>query len=113
MRAPVAVVAAAAAALVIMGDAAADPKPLVVVLHGDREHAKQAAARWRKAVDKRGWELLALECPQDLGCKDSFWKWNGDPSWLVERVAAYRKAHDIDPNRIYLVGWSGGATYLG
>jgi len=90
-----------------------DPVPLVVVLHGDREHAPAAAARWRAAVAKRGWALLALECPSALGCKDSFWKWDGEPSWVYEQVAAVGKQRAIDPARVYLVGWSGGASYIG
>ena len=87
--------------------------PLLVVLHGDREHAEAAAARWRGAAKQRGWAVLALECPADQGCKDSWWRWNGDPSWLVDQVAAVVKTAPIDPSRIYLAGWSGGATYLG
>ena len=84
--------------------------PLVVILHGDREHAAAAAARWRAAIKKRGWGLLAIECPHGLGCKDSFWKWNGDPELIRAQVAA---VPDVDPARVYLVGWSGGATYIG
>ncbi|HEY1558448.1 MAG TPA: PHB depolymerase family esterase [Kofleriaceae bacterium] len=90
-----------------------DPVPLVVVLHGDREHAPAAAARWRAATHRRGWALLALECPHDLGCTDSFWKWDGEPSWVFERVAALAKRRAIDLARVYLVGWSGGASYIG
>jgi predicted esterase len=90
-----------------------DAVPLLVVLHGDREHAASAAARWRAATKRAGWALLALECPRDLGCKDSFWKWDGDPGWVAEQVAAVAKQRAIDPAKIYLAGWSGGATYIG
>lgn len=85
--------------------------PLVVILHGDRERATTAASRWRGAVTARGWALLAPACPKDLGCKDSFWKWDGDPSWLLDQIAAVRARHAI--GHVYLIGWSGGATYLG
>lgn len=91
----------------------ADPVPLVVVLHGDRQHAAAAAARWRRPVARRGWALLALDCPVKEGCKDSFWKWDGDPGWVFDQVAAVAKRRAIDPARIYLVGWSGGASYIG
>ena len=67
--------------------AAKNPVPLVVVLHGDREHAPAAAARWRAQIKKRGWALLALECPAELGCKDSWWKWDGDPGYVIDRIA--------------------------
>jgi poly(3-hydroxybutyrate) depolymerase len=89
------------------------PVPLVVVLHGDRESASSAVARWRAAVKKRGWVLLGLQCPTDLACKDSWWKWNGDPSWVIDQVAKVAASIKIDPARVYLVGWSGGATYIG
>jgi poly(3-hydroxybutyrate) depolymerase len=89
------------------------PAPLVVVLHGDREHARDAAARWRAAVKRRRWALLALECPRALGCKASFWQWDGEPSWVFDQIDAVAAHAGIDPARIYLVGWSGGASYIG
>jgi predicted esterase len=89
---------------------AKDPVPLVVILHGDREHAAPAAERWRAAIKKRHWGLLAIECPHQLGCADSFWKWNGDPDFIRAQVAA---TPNVDRSRVYLVGWSGGATYMG
>lgn len=82
---------------------ASTPKPLVVVLHGDREHARDAAARWRSAVDAHGWTLLALEVPKG----NSWWRWNGDPQWVIDHANAVRHSE------AYLVGWSGGATYIG
>lgn len=94
-------------------DAPAHQLPLLVVLHGDRERAPAAAARWRGAARQRGWAVLSLQCPVDQGCKDSWWKWNGDPGWIADQVAAVAKAVPVDPARIYLAGWSGGATYLG
>jgi poly(3-hydroxybutyrate) depolymerase len=90
-----------------------DPVPLVVVLHGDREHAPAAAARWHAAVKKKGWALLALECPADQGCKDSWWRWDGDPSWIGDQIDAVAKRRAIDRKHVYLVGWSGGGSYIG
>src|SRR5664279_2093342 len=72
--------------------AATEPVPLVVILHGDREHAPAAAARWRAVVNKRGWALLALECPHELGCKDSWWQWDRDPRrWHGAELARLRR----------------------
>src|SRR4051794_8011198 len=88
-----------------------DAVPLVVILHGDREHANAAAARWHAAVKAKGWALLALDCPKSEGCKDSWWKWNGDASWVTDKIAAVGKQRAI--GHVYLVGWSGGATYIG
>jgi poly(3-hydroxybutyrate) depolymerase len=88
-----------------------DPVPLLVILHGDREHAPAAAARWRTAARRAGWALLALECPKERGCKDSFWKWDGDPAWVREQIDAV--AAHTRLGKVVLVGWSGGASYLG
>ncbi len=90
-----------------------DPVPIVVVLHGDRESATSAAAPWHAAVASRGWVLLSLQCPTDQGCKDSWWKWDGEPSWVRDQLAKVEKQVAIDPARRYLVGWSGGASWMG
>jgi poly(3-hydroxybutyrate) depolymerase len=91
----------------------ADPRPLLVVLHGDRESAKTAGARWRSAAMQRNWVVLSLQCPTDQGCRDSWWQWDGDPKWVMQQVMAITKTTEIDPKRVYLAGWSGGATYIG
>jgi predicted esterase len=86
-----------------------EKRPMLVVLHGDREHAKDAAARWRAATKANRWVLLALEVPEG----DSWWKWGGDPSWVIARAEKVAAEANVDRERIYLVGWSGGATYIG
>ena len=90
-------------------------RPLLVVLHGNNETAAKRASRWRDAVEQHGWRLLALDCPAELGCDDNgrWYAWNGDPSWVHERVRALAAHTRIDMARVYLVGWSGGATYIG
>ena len=96
------------------GDAA---RPMLVVMHGDREGAAPAHARWRAAAKKRKWVLLSLDCPVADGCtkakEHSWWQWGGEPRWILDRVADVTSQVAIDPARIYLAGWSGGATYLG
>jgi predicted esterase len=89
------------------------PMPLLVVLHGDREQASTAAARWRAAAKQRRWALLSLQCPAAEQCKASWWQWNGDPQWVRDRVADVAAQVSIDRDRTFLAGWSGGATYLG
>ncbi|HEY5924931.1 MAG TPA: PHB depolymerase family esterase [Kofleriaceae bacterium] len=94
--------------------ASTDPVPLVVVLHGDTDNARERATKWRAAVAKRGWALLSLECPERLGCPDGSWyRWRHDPGWVREQVREVTARHRIDASRIYLVGWSGGATFIG
>jgi poly(3-hydroxybutyrate) depolymerase len=89
------------------------PVPLLVVLHGNGEDAADAAARWREIALARGWALLSLDCPRDLGCDDKWYEWNGEPDWVRKQVLAVMKEVRIDPRRVYLAGWSGGATYIG
>ncbi len=93
--------------------AADDALPLLVVLHGDRERATTAAARWRAEAVRQGFAVLALQCPKIEGCKDSWWQWDGDPQWIRNQIAAVGEVLAIDLARVYGVGWSGGATYLG
>lgn len=97
-----------------VASAADDPVPLVVLLHGDGESARKRAAKWRDAVLARGWALLSLDCPNELGCTSGSWyKWSGDPQWVHDQVRDAADRIEIDASRIYLVGWSGGATYIG
>ena len=66
------------------------------------------------AVERLGWALLSLECPDKLGCPDGSWyKWRHDPGWVREQVREVVAHERIDVSRIYLVGWSGGATFIG
>ena len=93
-----------------------DPMPMLVVMHGDRETATAAHARWRTIARKQKWVLLSLDCPRADGCTNkehSWWQWGGEPQWIKDRVATVVGSASIDPKRIYLAGWSGGATYLG
>ena len=95
-----------ALALLWSAPASAEPKPLLVVLHGDGERASAARTRWERVAKQRGFVVFAPQVPSGT----SWWKWNGDPQWLKDRVA---KIAGVDPKRIYAAGWSGGATYLG
>jgi predicted esterase len=84
-----------------------------VVLHGDHERAGTWLVRWSAALD-HGWGVLALQCPERRGCRSGIWYgWNGNPAWVIAQVDALAKRVAIDRKRVVLVGWSGGATYMG
>jgi poly(3-hydroxybutyrate) depolymerase len=84
--------------------------PLLVILHGDHERASAAADRWRHAARTRGWAVLSLQCPCE---SESWYKWDGSPKWIRAQVDAVARKIAIDRDRVYLVGWSGGSTYIG
>jgi predicted esterase len=91
-----------------------DPSPLLVLLHGDGETASAMAAAWGAGAKKRGIAMAALQCPKSEGCSaQSWWKWNGDPAWLLDQTRAIAELRPIDTDRMWLVGWSGGGSYIG
>jgi predicted esterase len=90
------------------------PSPLLVVLHGDFGITPgDLASKWDRFAAPRDVAVLSLACPKDQGCNGSWWRWDGDPSWLTSQVDAFASKHAIDRSRMYLAGWSGGATYIG
>ena len=95
-------------------DAASSPAPLLVTLHGDwGAMAPELHAAWERFAAPRGVALLSLTCPVELGCKRSWWQWNGNPAWLTEQIDRLAARHAIDRERLWIAGWSGGAAYMG
>ncbi len=91
-----------------------DPAPLLVLLHGDwGNDATALHAVWEPLVAAQGIALLSLACPKDRGCQGSYWKWNGPPEWIDDQIAALAQKRTIDRTRMWIAGWSGGATYIG
>jgi poly(3-hydroxybutyrate) depolymerase len=90
------------------------PAGLLVVLHGDDTGASAAFIDWREAARRADLALLAPQCPSDRGCEGSWWRWalsaRHDPEWLDAQIAAVASAARID--RVYVAGFSGGASYL-
>jgi poly(3-hydroxybutyrate) depolymerase len=91
-----------------------DPRPLLVLLHGDGESAASMFDAWQAGAAARGIAVLALACPIAEGCTArSWWRWNGDPAWLVKQTSTLGELRPIDRDRMWIVGWSGGASYIG
>lgn len=101
--------------------AGATNSPLLVVLHGDAPGGKRPlvqrdAEPFVAAAIARGIAVLAPACPRDQGCLvGSYWQWTqGDPpAWLMQQVDAVRKEWSVDESRVWIAGWSGGASFLG
>jgi poly(3-hydroxybutyrate) depolymerase len=90
------------------------PQPLLVVLHGDYgQGPRELLLAWDRFAAPRGVAVLSLACPKDLGCKQSFWQWDGSPQWILTAVDKLAASYAIDRNRLWIAGWSGGSTYMG
>jgi len=97
------------------------PTPLLVSLHGDEGRPKASHGVWKRAAQDNGYILLSPECPRDLGCKKGRWgtgDWHpdgaaGSVAWLSAQIDAVEAAYNIDRSRVYLVGGSRGAVYVG
>ena len=89
-----------------------EPLPMVVAFHGDEGHPDDAVTWFWSPVweDEQSFILVMTKCP---GC--SSW-YTGDQAaktqylWdVLEDVAAN---HNVDVNRIYAIGYSGGSSFL-
>jgi poly(3-hydroxybutyrate) depolymerase len=89
------------------------PAPLIVTLHGDYQPVAKMHEAWERAAAPHNISVLSLSCPWDKGCRGSWWRWNGDPSWVTNVIADVVAKFQVDTSHIYLVGWSGGGTYIG
>lgn len=96
------------------------PTPLLVSLHGDEGSPRASHGIWKKAAQEKGYILLSPECPRDLGCKKRWGtgSWHRDASagsvaWINAQIDAVEAAYNIDRSRIYLLGGSRGAVYVG
>jgi hypothetical protein len=102
------------------------PAALVVALHGDEGAPSLIHDALAPATDAAQTILFSPQCPTSLGCRlpngngftNSWWGWlqyvpTYDDRWIGQQVAAIRAAYRVDAMRQYLVGWSGGADYLG
>ena len=95
----------------------ARPVTLFVALHGDEGNPSYISSVWDPAGDQLGAIVLSPECPQALGCPGSWWGWlesgTYNDAWLGQQVDQVEAHYNIDRNREYLTGWSGGADFLG
>jgi poly(3-hydroxybutyrate) depolymerase len=100
--------------LVEVPPAAGERPAVVIAMHGNNETAADAAKRWRAAAAARGHVLLALECPRDQGCDGGKWyEWPKTTAYVRRALETLDKQLPIDRDRVYLIGWSGGASAIG
>lgn len=103
------------------------PTALLVALHGDEGVSTVIASVFTPLVNRANVILFAPQCPTDDGCRlsdgsagytNSWWGWlqfskQYDDGWIGRQVRSIAARYNLDRHREYLVGWSGGADYLG
>ena len=100
--------------------------PMVVVLHGDEGSPNNVARYWENVLNNgREFIMVAPECPRSICLKTvgsqsaNTWSNGGhigsskQGQWLKDLVEDVAKKHKVDSSRIYGVGYSGGAIFLG
>ncbi len=98
----------------------AGPAPLVVVLHGCTQDAAvyDHGSGWSRLADKHGFILLFPEqdrANNPLLCFNWFsgndnQRGMGEAASIAAMIAAIRKAHDVDPKRVFVTGLSAGGA---
>ncbi len=90
------------------GDAADDPAPLVIALHGFGGRPSGYPAMWGPAARAEG---AFVACPHGMGTTDTgfFWRDEDEATAIVEVTLDWAAArHPIDTDRVVLTGFSQG-----
>ena len=103
------------------------PASLVILLHGDEGAPGSIASVFGPVAAGRNVIVFAPHCPVALGCRfangadgttSSWWGWlqygrTYDDGWLGRQISRVESTYAINRHSEYLIGWSGGADYLG
>ncbi|MBA3596341.1 MAG: PHB depolymerase family esterase [Methylibium sp.] len=106
--------------LFVPGAARAQPRPLLVLLHGCKQNPDDFAAgtQMNELAQAQGWVVLypaQLQSANGSGC----WNWfqaadqqreRGEPAILAEMTRHIISAENIDPARVYVAGLSAGGA---
>jgi len=96
------------------------PTSLVVAFHGDEGDPGYIEWKLAEPVAEAGMLMLSLKCPNELGCNQvdgSWWQWEAyvsshDATWVGAQVDAVEAEYNVELQRVFLVGFSGGSSYL-
>lgn len=97
--------------------------PMIVALHGDEGHPNHMKKFWESTWKKKqDFVFLAPECPRGICNKGGVNTWaageythsDRQGIWLKNTISRLLSKYDcIDSDRIFAVGYSGGAIFLG
>jgi poly(3-hydroxybutyrate) depolymerase len=96
--------------------------PVIVALHGDEGHPDNMKRFWEKLwKEKQDFIFVAPECPRGICNKGGVNTWSkggydgSEPQgeWLKSVIDEVLANHPADSKRVFAVGYSGGAIFLG
>lgn len=101
-------------------EGATGPTPLLVMLHGCTQDARDFArgTRMNQRAGARGWMVLYPEQPADAH-PQRCWNWyledhqtaeGGEPALLGSMIESVRASREADPERVYVAGVSAGGA---
>jgi predicted esterase len=96
--------------LYVPPDGSDQARPLVIALHGTGMDGESMYAALRASAEEKG---LILVCPDALRPSgDGFsWTYRDEAEWFVDHLINRAvKAHNADPERVILIGFSQGAN---
>ena len=84
--------------------------PLLLALHGTGMRGDDMIAPLRAACERLGMVLVAPDALRPSGSGFA-WTYRDESEWMVEHMIQWaQEHHDIDPERVYLLGFSQGAN---
>ncbi|MDX2116524.1 MAG: PHB depolymerase family esterase [Planctomycetota bacterium] len=88
----------------------ATPAPLIIALHGSGGRGDETSQRWQGAAANVGAVLIAPDALRPMGGGYQ-WTFRDEADWYIQKlISDARQQHNIDPQRVVLVGFSQGAN---